>query len=116
MQPSETKIFKDFQKVGTFVPNDGSSTKVHPRLPGTVRPLSFLHLVCSLKLKKIYHHHNPTLQLLLFQNPTKNNTTELALTTIVQSTTGIVTQPIVGECGGVPQNWRRNDHFHPNQD
>ena len=32
MQPSETKVFKDFPKVGTFVPNDGSPTMVRPRL------------------------------------------------------------------------------------
>ena len=32
MKPSETNVFRDFPKVGTFVPNDGSSTMVRPSL------------------------------------------------------------------------------------
>ena len=32
MQPSKTKVFEDFLKVGTFVSSDGWSTIVVPRL------------------------------------------------------------------------------------
>ena len=37
MQPSETKVFEDFLKVGTFVSNDGSSMMVWPRLVGALQ-------------------------------------------------------------------------------
>ena len=36
MQPSETKVFEDFPKVGTFVPNGGLSTMVRPRLQPSI--------------------------------------------------------------------------------
>ena len=36
MQPSETKVFKDFPKVVTFVSNGGSSTMFRPRIGQTL--------------------------------------------------------------------------------
>ena len=33
------KVFKDFTKVGAFVPNDGSSTMLRPRLSRTYKIL-----------------------------------------------------------------------------
>ena len=50
MQSLETKVFKDFPKVGTFVPNDGSSKMVRPRLIKTNAKLNlFLMWILSIK-------------------------------------------------------------------
>ena len=44
MQPLKTKIFEGFAMVGTFVPNDGSSTMVRQRLHQCDKNTVLIHI------------------------------------------------------------------------